>query len=666
MPARAAPGRAVLARWPLAVALLIVAIVVTVDVIVGDRAVLLGLQIVAVLLCGLTSSPALTRAVGALVIAIAAVSFTWNDNLAEWTYWVPLTVVTLGSGFAWRMATYRDRLAAADRELQAIFGSVTVAVMVRQASGRLVYANRAAAELLRMPSVEAVRAASSQELMDRFEVFAEDGGPVLLTDLPGSRVLMGEMDPQPVLVRNIVRATGEERWLLNTAHGVQQGSGEPLLAVNVIEDVTEVKRAELIQRLLAEGAPHDPEEADVDARLQAIAEAAVPAFADWAGADLLEPGGAIRTVAIAHLDPRKVRLGWRLRTEWPADPKGPNAIAEVIRTGRPQLAEEVTPEMLERVAVSAEHLEVLREIGLNSTMIVPLTAGGEVLGALSFVSSTSRRFDRRDLALAGDVGRQIGIAIKNAQLNDDRARIARTLQSSLLPDTLPEIPGWSVSGVYRAAGAQNVVGGDFYDFVGFDGGWAVVIGDVIGKGAPAAALTALVRHTTTTMMEATGDPVASLALLNRRLCDRGAETMMLCTVAIVAIRGDQAIICSGGHPLPLLQRDDHVRAIGRTSPILGAYIESDYDASSVEIRPGDRLLLYTDGVTDAIGPGERFGEQRLVETFRGLSGEVRDLGAEVLRAVDEFRTAEQADDIAMIGLERERPLPVLERRRAAA
>jgi serine phosphatase RsbU (regulator of sigma subunit)/PAS domain-containing protein len=649
--------------WPAVFALLIVAGVATADVITGDRIVVVGLMIAAPLLCGQTSSPAVTRAVGIVAVSVAALAFTWNDNLATWTYWVPLTVVALGSGFAWRMATYRDRLARADHQLQAIFSTVVAAVMVRDADGHLVYANQAAADLLRMPDVDAVRAATSEDLMDHFEVYAEDGGPVSLGDLPGTRVLTGETSPPPVLVRNIVKATGEERWLLNTAHAIRPEEGAPLLAVNLIEDVTETKRAELAQRLLAAAAPHSTEAADVDATLQSIAEAAVPGFADWAGADLVEPGGGVRTVAIAHLDPDKVRLGWRLRREWPVGGDAAGGIGAVIRTGRPQLAEEVTGEMLEQTAASAEHLAVLRAIGLNSTIIVPLTAGGEVLGALSFVSSTARRFDGRDLELARDLGRQIGIAVKNAQLNEERARIAQTLQASLLPDRLPRIPGWRLTSVYRAAGTQTVVGGDFYDCVAFDGGWAVVIGDVVGKGAPAAALTALVRHTTTTMIEATGDPVAALRLLNRRLCERGAETMLLCTVAVIAIRGDHAIVSSGGHPLPLLRRGGDVRPIGHTSPLLGVYPEAEYNAVRMEIRPGDRLLLYTDGVTDAPGADERFGEQRLIESFRTLDDDVEDVAAEVLRTVDGFLTAAQGDDIAMIGLDREGP--VLEPERAA-
>jgi PAS domain-containing protein len=651
-------------RWPLAVALLIIGAVATADVMSGDRAVLIGLMTSATLLCGLTASPALTRLVAILAVSVAALSFVWNDNLGTWTYWVPLTVVTLSGGFAWLMAVYRQRLAGADRELLAIFSTVDVAIMVRDAQGRLVHANQAAADLLRLPDVDAVMAATSQELMNRFEVYTEDGRAVSLGDLPGSRLLKGEANPAPVLVRNIVKATGEERWLLNSARAIGPEGGRPLLAVNLIEDLTETKRAELAQRLLAEAAQRGGEPGDEAAMLQAIAEAAVPGFADWAGVDLFEGGRAVRTVAIAHIDPEKVRLGWRLRTDWPVDLESSGGISEVIRTGRPQLVQEIPNGMLEQAAVDKEHLEVLHAIGLKSTMIVPLTAGTQVLGALSYVSSTARRFSRRDLELACDLGRQVGISLKNTQLNEERARIAQTLQASLLPESIPEIAGWRISSVYRAAGAQNIVGGDFYDFVAFDGGWAAIIGDVVGKGAPAAALTALVRHTAATMVESTGDPAAALQVVNRRLCERGREAPDLCTAAIVAIVSDEAVICSAGHPLPLLRRGDQVMQVGRTSPLLGIDEDAEFTTIRLPILPDDQLLLYTDGVTDAPGRSERFGEERLIEALGALDSEVTEIAGRVLEAVDRYLTTTQPDDIAVISMARE--APAVRPRKAAA
>jgi PAS domain S-box-containing protein len=527
-----------------------------------------------------------------------------------------------------------------------------MAVIVRAVDGTFVYANQAAAELVGLPDPEALGAESSDDLMARFDVYDEHGAPLALDELPGSRLLAGEPDPAPLLVRNVMRATGTQRWLVQHATAVRDGDGRVTMAVNLVEDVTEVKRNQIAQRLLAEAARAIAESDDLERTLQAIAEAAVPGLADWAGADLVDPRGRISTVAVAHLQPDKVKLGWQLRTQWPVDPDEPG-LPDVIRTGVAQVVEQVTDELLVASARDPEHLRVLRAVGLNSTMIVPIRAGHRVLGALSFVSSTSRRFDRRDLQLAEDLGRQAGVLIANAQLNADRARIAHILQAGLLPERLPEIAGWDVDVAYRAAGVANEVGGDFYDVVPFDGGFAAIVGDVVGKGAEAAVLTALARHTVAAIVESTGDPRHALQVLNRRLCERsGGGFSHLCTIAVVTITGRHALVVSAGHPPPLLLRGERVTPIGTPGPLLGAVDDARIVTQAVELAHGDRLLLYTDGVTDAVGADDRFGEPRLLdaaaELARGRAGD--DLAAGLLAAVDAFAVGDQADDIAIVAL----------------
>jgi PAS domain S-box-containing protein len=361
-----------------------------------------------------------------------------------------------------------------------ILDHIDMAVIVRAVDGAFVYANQAAADLLGLTGPDAIAARSSEALMAPFDVYDEDGLPIALEGLPGSRLLAGEAEPAPLLVRNVVRASGAERWLLQHATAVRDGDGRVTMAVNLIEDVTETKRNQIAHRLLADAARAIAESDDVDRTLRAIAAAAVPGLADWAGADLVDRYGRITTVAVAHLDPDKVRLGWRLRTRWPVDGEAPGGLPDVIRTGVPRLVEEVTEDLLSAIARDPEHLQMLRAVGLNSTMIVPIRAGQRVLGALSFVSSTSRRFDRRDLRLAEDLGRQAGVLIANAQLNAERAHIAHILQIGLLPERLPDIAGWDIDVAYRAAGAANEVGGDVYDVVPFEGGFAAIVGDVVG------------------------------------------------------------------------------------------------------------------------------------------------------------------------------------------
>lgn len=558
-------------------------------------------------------------------------------------------------GLALDNAVLSAELTSAEGQLHAILGSVDAAVTVRDRQGRMVYANQAAADLLKLPDPEAVRAQPPGGLMARFDVYTEDGRPVDLADLAGTRLLRGETSPAPMIVRNIVKATGEERWLLNKATAVLGPDGETLMAVNLIEDITETKRNEIAQRLMAQTLRTLADKPDLPGMLEAIADAAVPSLADWAAVNMVDGSGEIQTQAIAHRDPEKVRQGWYLNQRWPAEHDESSGLGAVIRTGEPLLVHEITDEMLARRAQDPEHLGILREVGLNSAMIAPILSGERILGALSFISCTSRRFDARDLELACDLGRQTGVIIDSAELQAAQSHIAQTLQADLIPRSLPAVEGWELSSVYRAAGRAVEVGGDFYDLLSFEGGWAAVIGDVVGKGAEAAALTALARYTLAAIVEATGDLTYAMRVLNRRLRQRGDDYRSLCTVAAVLVTPDEQVtILSAGHPLPVLRRDGAAWPVGQPGPMLGFVDDVELLTTPVEVRPGDQIVLYTDGVLDAIGSDERFGEARLLETVRTLAGGA---GAErILEAIEGFRDRDQADDIAILSLTRE-PVP---------
>ena len=129
-------------------------------------------------------------------------------------------------------------------------------------------------------------------------------------------------------------------------------------------------------------------------------------------------------------------------------------------------------------------------------MIVPMSTGGRRLGTIAFsLSESARHYDREDLSVAEELGRRAAVAIDNARLYRERSYIARTLQESLLPPELPEVPGAEVAARFHPAGEATEVGGDFYDVFDTSHGWGIVMGDVCGKGADAAAVTALARYT---------------------------------------------------------------------------------------------------------------------------------------------------------------------------
>jgi serine phosphatase RsbU (regulator of sigma subunit) len=215
-----------------------------------------------------------------------------------------------------------------------------------------------------------------------------------------------------------------------------------------------------------------------------------------------------------------------------------------------------------------------------------------------------------------------------------------------------------VASMYRPAGEENFVGGDFYDAFAAGDGWMLVVGDITGRGAEAAALTAQARHTLRTAGALLADPVRAVEVLNQALT--GRADLSICTVALVYLRegpdATRASVVAAGHPRPLLLREGRVTEVRAWGPMVGAWRDGAWRAETIELAPGDVLVLYTDGVTDAHGDGGRFGEDRLLETLRGATGAEAAVAA-VRGALLAFERGPQADDTAMVAVQR-LPAPV--------
>ena len=286
------------------------------------------------------------------------------------------------------------------------------------------------------------------------------------------------------------------------------------LAINVIEDITELKRAEQGQRFLAEAGRVLAGSLDYEETLAAVARLAVPDIADWCAVDAIVDG-QFKRLATAHADPRKVVEVLEIAERYPPDPASPSGAYGVMRSGRSEVYPEISDELLVSAAQDEEHLALLRSIGMTSAMVVPMIARGSVVGVVSFVSAeTGHRFDDADLALAESLASRAATAVENARLYAARSAIARSLQASLLPPTLPDVPGFELAAVYHSASEGTEVGGDFYDvFNTAEDQWYAVVGDVCGKGAEAAAVTAMARYTiraaAVRQALARGDPAAA-------------------------------------------------------------------------------------------------------------------------------------------------------------
>ena len=603
---------------------------------------------------------------GVVAIAVAIGSTWWNDatgtgqtiyRIGFFTVFAVLAVVAARARErATALASANQDLATELRGTQArldgILGSLGEAVTVHDERGKTVYVNDAAVALLGAESIEQVLAAEPGELAGRFHITREDGSPVEVADMPGRRLVAGEDGPS-LLTRSVRRDTGEAFWLLTKATLYEDANGGRL-AINIIEDVTEAKDAELRQRFLAEAGQLLATSLDYEQTLERVARMIVPGLADWCGIEMVDEQGESHQVAVAHVDPDKVQLAHDLRRRYPPDPNAPSGVPAILRGGPAELYADIPQELIERAARDEEHLELIRRLGMRSGMAVPMRLGGETLGAITLVSAESgRRFDEDDLAFVEDLALRAATAVENSRLYAAQERVAHTLQASLLPETLPELPGWETSAAYQAGERDADVGGDFYDILAVEGGHLIVLGDVTGKGVEAAALTSLVRHSGRMAARFDPRPAHVLSLINEVLREQPRLSLVTAVCALVATEGDHATVtvASAGHPLPLRRRPGEEPAVlGDHGVLLGVEGEDDWAETVVEIAPGDTLLFYTDGVTETPGEGDRFGDARLREAVARAGETPDELLAEIERALRDFQSGAALDDRAMLAL----------------
>ncbi|HEX3324055.1 MAG TPA: SpoIIE family protein phosphatase [Solirubrobacterales bacterium] len=361
--------------------------------------------------------------------------------------------------------------------------------------------------------------------------------------------------------------------------------------------------------------------------LDAICEILVPGFADFCMIDVIEGDGvkraAVRVAPSAAPEVERGLLGREPSAPaWMVEGDDEDSLA-------PRFIERMSEADLRRLAHDdGPDLEFLRGIGVRSAITVALQARGAVKGALTLgVAWSHRRYRYADARFAWILSGRVALALDNSGLFADleraeraRAEIAETLQHGLLPPPLPHLPGWSLAAMYRPAGAENEVGGDFYDAFRVSGGWMLVIGDVTGRGAKAASITALARYTLRTAAELTNDPQVALATLNRALLARGGTD--LCSVVALALSEDpeQPLrIAVAGHPPPLLIDGEEVTEVAGSDPVLGAFPDVEWRIEQSPFEPDQQVVLVTDGIIEAGDHRGRFGEERLRAELAGAT-----------------------------------------------
>jgi serine phosphatase RsbU (regulator of sigma subunit) len=286
---------------------------------------------------------------------------------------------------------------------------------------------------------------------------------------------------------------------------------------------------------------------------------------------------------------------------------------------------------------------------------------GRGRGVLHVGSLKDRRFSEEEVSLIALAADRAALGIEHARIYERERSIAETLQRSLLPDRLPDIPGFDLAASYQAAGEGYDVGGDFYDaFAVDDGRWLVVIGDVCGKGPEAAALTALTRYTL--RAEATHEPRPAplLTLLNRAILQQRSD-QRFCTAACALIErqdtGAAVTVSVGGHPLPLIVRaDGRVESVGQGGTPIGMVDDPSLSEETTSLGPGDTIVFYTDGLLDAHAPRRMLGEDDVAEVVGASAGlPPSTLVSRLHREATRLSDTPARDDVAIVALRKLTP-----------
>jgi PAS domain S-box-containing protein len=489
-----------------------------------------------------------------------------------------------------------------------------------------------------------------------------------------SRIRSALADERPITeVLLNYRRDGTAFWNQVSISPVLDSSGHVVNFVGVQADVTErvmvenERRAALAAaeetreqlRLLTDSTAAMTASLDSGGAARALARIVVPALADYCCVDLLDEVGlptSSHRVAVNHRDDTKTEtvgtLGrWITPTEDGDDP-----VDRVLAGGAPSLLPEL-PVRPEGLRGDPDLMALYEQLRPRSAIVVPLRARGQVLGALTLGTELpyGRRYSQRDLYLASDLAARAGLAVDNARLYAREHGAAETLQRSLLP-AVPEVPGLTVASRYLAATDGAQVGGDWYDLLRLpDGAVGVAVGDVVGHDLRAAAAMGELRGV---LRSYAWEGLAPDAVIDR--CNDLVQGLGMAAMATAvfgrlerAADGDGWVLgyCNAGHPPPLLRRGDGTVELltGNLSPLIGATREAARDCTEVRCRPGDVLVLHTDGLTEFPGsdPDERTA---LLTRILGGVADVEDVEALCDHVLDVLGADDLRDDAVLLAI----------------
>lgn len=385
--------------------------------------------------------------------------------------------------------------------------------------------------------------------------------------------------------------------------------------------------------------------------LQRCARLLAGDLADWVIVDMERDGRLRRQIAAGPRDRQADALARAVRSVNPDAESLPSQVHSMRKSIL--LAHADDPGVL---GTGPGGTPLLMTLGATSLICVPISDGTTSFGAMTLARPASRGpFEIADLALAEQLGEHLAIAIRVDRMFRHRSEVAETLQASLLPARLPDVPGLDFAAAYVGATASQEISGDFYDVFRYRDGWAIAIGDVCGKGQDAAAVTAAARHSIRALASVHTAPADVLAAANEVLvAGEYGERFVTVKLAFLQPRGRRlgVRLASAGHPGPAVVRaDGRVELLEGDGLPLGLFDDAQPSPAELELRQGDLLFFYTDGVTEARSADLEFFEDRLIDELAAGAGRS---ASETVRAVQElvteFSQGELRDDLTIVAV----------------
>ncbi|MEU4098068.1 SpoIIE family protein phosphatase [Streptomyces sp. NPDC026673] len=494
--------------------------------------------------------------------------------------------------------------------------------------------------------------------------------------LPGARYRMAEdamrqvlRTGTPVVDRYVVGRTpadpGADRAWSVSFFRLEDQNGHVLGVATSVVDVTdrhrsarEAERARRRLAVIADGSARIGTSLEVEGTARELAAVVVPELADFAAVDVLD--SALRDDGGEPGEDRPRFRSLASRCARPSEAAGAFAraghmvayapdhlAAQCLETGRPGLITHADDRSLTRIARDRDAADLLARAGVHTAMAVPLVARDRILGVVGLARADNPQpFDEDDLTLACELASRAAVSIDNARLHQQLRSTAETLQRSLLPRLPASLPRLELAARYCPAQASSEVGGDWYDVIPLDGGGAVlVVGDVMGSGVPAATTMGRLRTATSTLAGLDLEPAQVLGHLDR--ITRGLDPYIAtCVYAVYEPGRGVCRLANAGHLPPVV-----VRARKRpellelpTGIPLGVG-GVPFESTTVGLGPGDRLVLYTDGLVET---RDRAIDERLDDLLRLLDAPDESVEETCDRLLAALRHPADRDDVALL------------------